>query len=108
ACSASTVLAMATVNAAKALGLEGKLGAVQAGMRADVIAVDMDCVEVWPLSNILSHLVYACGRSQVTDVWVSGKQLMRERELTTLKMDELRAIGEKWEKILREFKAGKE
>ena len=116
--SASTVLAMATVNAAKALGLEGKLGAVQAGMRADVIAVDMDCVEVWPLSNILSHLVYACGRSQwawrrwvtrrVTDVWVSGKQLMRERELTTLKMDELRAIGEKWEKILREFKAGKE
>lgn len=118
ACSTSTVLAMATVNAAKALGLEGKLGAVQAGMRADVIAVDMDCVEVWPLSNILSHLVYACGRSQwawrrwvtrrVTDVWVSGKQLMRERELTTLKMDELRAIGEKWEKILREFKAGKE
>ena len=118
ACSASTELAMATVNAAKALGLEGKLGAVQAGMRADVIAVDMDCVEVWPLSNILSHLVYACGRSQwawrrwvtrrVTDVWVSGKQLMRERELTTLKMDELRAIGEKWEKILREFKAGKE
>ena len=118
ACSASAVLAMATVNAAKALGLEGKLGAVQAGMRADVIAVDMDCVEVWPLSNILSHLVYACGRSQwawrrwvtrrVTDVWVSGKQLMRERELTTLKMDELRAIGEKWEKILREFKAGKE
>ena len=115
--SASTVLAMATVNAAKALGLEGKLGAVQAGMRADVIAVDMDCVEVWPLSNILSHLVYACGRSQWawrrwvtrrgTDVWVSGK-LMRERELTTLKMDELRAIGEKWEKILREFKAGKE
>lgn len=45
---------------------------------------------------------------RVTDVWVSGKQLMRERELTTLKMDELRAIGEKWEMILREFKAGKE
>lgn len=45
---------------------------------------------------------------RVTDVWVNGKQLMRERELTTLKMDELRAIGTKWEKILREFKAGKE
>lgn len=64
ACSASTVLTMATVNAAKALGMEDKLGAIKSGMKADLIAVDMDRVEVWPLSNIISHLVYACGRDQ--------------------------------------------
>ena len=55
---------MATVNAAKALGMEDKLGAIKSGMKADLIAVDMDRVEVWPLSNIISHLVYACGRDQ--------------------------------------------
>ena len=106
---------MATVNAAKALGMEDKLGAIKSGMKADLIAVDMDRVEVWPLSNIISHLVYACGRDQcvrgegvtrrVTVVWVNGKQLLKERELTTLKVDELRSIGQKWEKTLREFKA---
>ena len=42
---------------------------------------------------------------RVTDVWVNGKQLLKERELTTLKVDELRSIGQKWEKTLREFKA---
>lgn len=42
---------------------------------------------------------------RVTDVWVNGKQLLKERELTTLKVDELRGIGQKWEKTLRGFKA---
>ena len=41
---------------------------------------------------------------RVTDVWVHGQALMTDRQLTTLKKEELRAIGEKWEKILRVFK----
>ena len=49
ACSAPTVLRMATANAAKALGME---------------AVDLQRVETWPLANVISHLVYACGRDQ--------------------------------------------
>lgn len=64
ACSAPTVLRMATANAAKALGLEGKLGVVAEGALADLIAVDLQRVETWPLANVISHLVYACGRDQ--------------------------------------------
>ena len=55
---------MATVNAAKALGWEGQLGVVAAGALADLIAVDLQRVETWPLANVISHLVYACGRDQ--------------------------------------------
>ena len=64
ACPASTVLRMATVNAAKALGLEGVIGVVEKGFKADLIAVDLQRVETWPLANVISHLVYACGRDQ--------------------------------------------
>ena len=46
--------------------------------------------------------------NRVTDVWVHGRALMTDRQLTTLDKNELRGIGEKWEKILREFKAGKQ
>ena len=61
---AVTVLRMATLNAAKGLHLDQKIGSVEVGKEADLIAVDMDHVEVWPLANILSHLVYATGRDQ--------------------------------------------
>ena len=45
---------------------------------------------------------------RVTDVWVNGKQLMKERELLTLDVEELKRIAEKWDKILKEFKAGQQ
>ena len=45
---------------------------------------------------------------RVTDVWVNGKQLLKERELTTLKMEEVRGIAEKWDRILKEFKASRQ
>ena len=64
ACSAMTVIMMATLNGAKALHLESEIGSIEIGKRADIISVDMDRVEVWPLQNILSHLVYAAGRDQ--------------------------------------------
>ena len=64
AMNAVTVLRMATLNAAKGLHLDQKIGSVEVGKEADLIAVDMDHVEVWPLANILSHLVYATGRDQ--------------------------------------------
>ena len=64
ALNAVTVLRMATLNAAKGLHLDQKIGSVEVGKEADLIAVDMDHVEVWPLANILSHLVYATGRDQ--------------------------------------------
>ena len=65
-------LRAATLNGAKALQLDGKIGSIAAGKRADLVAVKMDEVETQPLYNVISHLAYAVSRRQVSDVWIDG------------------------------------
>lgn len=81
---AATALRMATLNGAKALGLEHEIGSLSVGKSADLAAIDMDHIETQPLFSPLSDLVYAASRHQITDVWVAGRQLLKKRELTTL------------------------
>ena len=83
---AHTALRMATLNAAQALGLERSLGSIQSGKCADLCAVNLDSIELSPCYDPASHLVYAAGREDVSDVWVAGKQLVGSGRL--LHMDE--------------------
>jgi len=84
ALSAMQTLRMATLNGARALGLDSQIGSLEKGKYADMVAVDFGTLEMSPVYHPASHLVYSCGREQVTDVWVAGKHLLRERALTTL------------------------
>ncbi|NIV35617.1 MAG: amidohydrolase family protein, partial [Anaerolineae bacterium] len=77
-------LAMATINGARALGLESVCGSLVVGKAADIVAVKMDDLETQPLYHPISQLVYATGRDKVTDVWVAGRHLLKDRQLTTL------------------------
>ena len=81
---AREVLRMATRGGAGALGLDQKTGSLQAGKSADIILVNMAQSHLLPLYNVESHLVYAAKGSDVTDVMVEGKLLMRNRTLTTI------------------------
>ena len=100
ACSAKTTLEMATINGAKALGVEQLSGSLTPGKDADVVAVKMDNIETLPLYNPISQLVYASGRQQVSDVWVRGKRLLAERKLTTMDEEDLLERARLWaEKI---------
>ncbi|MGH8119739.1 MAG: TRZ/ATZ family hydrolase, partial [Gammaproteobacteria bacterium] len=81
---AHTALRMATLNNARALGIADRTGSLTVGKDADLIAIDLWQLETQPLYHPVSQIVYTCNRSQVTDVWVAGKQLMKARELTTL------------------------
>ena len=83
---AHTALRMATLNAAQALGLERRIGSIQPGKCADLCAVNLDSIELSPCYDPASHLVYAAGREDVSDVWVAGKQLVGSGRL--LHMDE--------------------
>src|SRR5690348_16614650 len=65
-------LRAATLNGAKALQLDAKIGSIEPGKRADLVAVKMDEVETQPLYNVISHLVYAVSRRQVSDAWIDG------------------------------------
>ena len=94
---AKTALEMATINGAKALGIADKTGSLTIGKAADVIAIKMDQLEAQPLYDPVSQIVYATNRHQVTDVWVAGKQLLKNRDLTTINVDELKAKVAKWQ-----------
>jgi len=69
---AHTVLRMATLNGATALGLDHRIGSIEAGKAADLCAVDLDNIELSPCFNPASHLIYAAGREHVSHVWVEG------------------------------------
>lgn len=82
---AQTIVEMATIRAARALGLDGITGSLQAGKRADIIALDLDEVGWGPASqDVYTALVYAISGMHVTDSMADGRWLMRERKLLTV------------------------
>ncbi|SCY41908.1 5-methylthioadenosine/S-adenosylhomocysteine deaminase [Nitrosospira sp. Nl5] len=93
---ASQALQMATLNGARALGMEALIGSLVAGKAADITAVDFSSLELAPCYDPISHLVYAAGREHVSHVWVNGKILLSDGELTTLNEQELLVRTEFW------------
>lgn len=103
ALSASDALGMATRNGAKVLGLDQLIGSLKPGKAADFAAIHLDEIETQPLYHPVSQIVYAAGRQQVTDTWVAGKRLMKNRELLTLDEKALIQTAKAWrEKIRRD------
>ncbi len=78
---AAFALRAATLNGAKAIGLESKIGSIEVGKQADLAAVRLSDLETQPLFHVASQLVYACNRQQVTDVWIAGRRKLAAREL---------------------------
>ncbi|HZR37883.1 MAG TPA: TRZ/ATZ family hydrolase [Nevskia sp.] len=93
---AEAALRMATLAGAKALGLDGRIGSLVKGKAADFIAVDLNRPATQPVYNVLSQLVYATGRDQVTDVYVAGRALLRGGKLMTLDEAETLAKAGEW------------
>lgn len=100
ALSAPKAITMATLNGAKALGIGHITGSITPGKAADFVAINLDEIESLPLYHPTSQIVYATTRNQVTDVWVSGKRLLKNRQLLTLDEQELKKKAKYWkEKI---------
>jgi len=78
---AAAALQCATINGARALGLEARIGSIEVGKEADRVAVELASPEVCPLFDPVSHLIYASGREHVTDVWVAGRRVVQTRQL---------------------------
>ncbi|MCG6898423.1 MAG: TRZ/ATZ family hydrolase [Gammaproteobacteria bacterium] len=93
---AASILEMATLNGARALGIDADTGSLLPGKWADITAVCLDTIETQPVYNPVSQLVYACGREQVTDVWVAGRHLLKERRLTTLDGNDILERSREW------------
>lgn len=95
-------LQMATLNGARALGLGSLTGSLVVGKAADITAVDFSSLELAPCYDPVSHLVYAAGREHVSHVWVNGKMLLNDGELTTLSGQELLLRSEYWREQMAE------
>ncbi|MDH5633008.1 MAG: TRZ/ATZ family hydrolase [Gammaproteobacteria bacterium] len=93
---AMTALRMATINGAKALGLEEETGSLEQGKAADIVAVRLDTLETQPVYDPVSQIVYSAGREHVADVWVAGEHLLKEGKLTTLNETELLNKARHW------------
>ena len=100
---ASQALSMATINGARALGLDSVCGSLLPGKAADIVAIHMNTIETQPLFHVISQVVYACGREQVSDVWVAGRHLLKDHHLTTLDEKAILATARQWREKLSPF-----
>ena len=99
---AAQALEMATLNGARALGLDGQTGSLVVGKSADMIAVDLQQVNTQPVFDPVSHLVYAASREQITHSWVEGRALMQNRRLLTLDEAAVMRQAEHWKTAFME------
>ena len=86
---ARQALSMATVEAARVLGLDDRLGSLEVGKRGDTIILDLDAPHMVPMYNVTSHLVYAAHSSDVRTVIIDGRVVMRDRQLLTLDEEDI-------------------
>lgn len=100
---AQQALRMATINGAKALGLEDKIGSLEIGKQADLFAINLNSIETQPVYDVVSTLTYSANRSQITDLWVAGQQLMDNQQLTTLDEADLLATAAQWQGKIQPF-----
>jgi 5-methylthioadenosine/S-adenosylhomocysteine deaminase len=78
---AHRVLHALTMGGAQALGLDGRIGSIEIGKRADLVAVDLSAAELSPVFDPVAQLVYAAGREHVSHVWIDGVPVVEKRQL---------------------------
>jgi len=86
---ARMILKMATINGAKAIGLDDKIGSLEVGKSADLITIDTEKPHLVPMYNPVSHIAYTVQGPDVRDVIVEGKALMRNRTLMTIDLEDI-------------------
>jgi 5-methylthioadenosine/S-adenosylhomocysteine deaminase len=94
-------LEMATINGARALGMERDIGSIEIGKKADMVALDLSQLETQPCYDVVSHLVYAAGREQVSHVWIGGEMLLQDGQLLRLNRLDILERTKSWQKRLQ-------
>ncbi len=102
---AATTLRASTLGGARALGFGERIGSIEVGKQADLVCVDLSALETQPLHNVLSQLVYATGRQQVSDVWIAGKPKLVQRELVGMDLPGIIANARQWRERIRHIRA---
>ncbi len=97
---AQQALEMATINSARALGLDESIGSLETGKFADLTAVNLNSINSMPVYNPVSQLVYATQAAQVSHVWCAGQLLLQDGEFTKLDVQKVKSDTAQWQKKL--------
>ncbi|MCO6449770.1 MAG: amidohydrolase family protein [Caldilineales bacterium] len=105
---APEAFAMATIEGARALHMDGTVGSLEVGKRADVVVIDQSGVHSTPRftlhqDNVYGHLVYAAKSSDVQHVWVNGRRLLADRELLTIDLAAVQARSAEIAQAINDF-----
>ncbi len=103
-----TVLEMATIAGARAIGMDRTIGSLEPGKQADILILDTHAPHLTPLYHPESHIVYAAKGSDVRDVMVSGKWRVKNRELVSLNLDEILGQARAEGKRIQEWRTHRE
>lgn len=99
---AFTALRAATLGSAKAMGFDHLVGSIQPGKQADLACIDLSSLEAQPMYEVVSQLVYATGRHQVSDVWIAGRHKLDQRRLVDMDEAAIIANARQWrERVAR-------
>jgi len=91
------VVEMLTINGARALGLDDRIGSIEVGKQADLCALDLSSPETQPLHHVVSQLIYAASSRQVSDVWVGGQRVLDTGKLVTIDLDGVVDSAREWQ-----------
>lgn len=97
-------LEMATINGAVALGMDHRIGTLEPGKCADMIAVELSSLETTPCYDVTSQLVYAAGREQVSHVWVNGEIVCESGQLLRMEALEIKEKSRIWQSRLKLYR----
>jgi 5-methylthioadenosine/S-adenosylhomocysteine deaminase len=97
---AAQALEMATLNGARALGLEREIGSLVVGKQADIVAIDLSAIASQPCYDPLSGLVYSVGRDQVSHVWVGGELRVENSICLSLDEREMQRVAGRWKRTI--------
>ncbi|MGM0381572.1 MAG: amidohydrolase family protein, partial [bacterium] len=86
---ARQITRMATLDGARALGLEEKTGSLEAGKKADFIAIDLQQLHLKPIYDIYSQICYSISGHDVTDSWINGRQVVKDGNVLTMDEENL-------------------
>ena len=88
---AGQIVRAATIDGARAIGIDHLVGSITVGKRADLIAIDLTALHLTPIHNLAALLVFAAGRSDVIDAWVDGNKVLESRKVIHIDQEDLRS-----------------
>ncbi len=98
---AEQLLRMATINGAKALGLDNITGSLEVGKQADIISIDFNRISMQPVYDPVSHLLYSASRNDIKNTWVAGERLLNNGELSNIDSAALINNAKEWSEKIR-------